>query len=298
MNPTPPIVLVFAGNDPSGGAGLAADLLTFAALGCHALPVVTAVTVQDTAGMEEFTAVEADLVSDQARFVLEDMAVAAIKVGVIGSMENLTVIAEIAADYPDVPLIIDPVFATGGGDDFATDDMISAMRELLLPHTTVLTPNSIEARRLASDDVDDQEAMTSDEAALRIRQFGPEFVLVTGTHENTPNVTNTLFNRSGRVRVDTWDRLPGSYHGSGCTLASAITAMIACGMDVPTAAREAQEYTYQTLKHAFRPGMGQLIPDRMFWARAAAAAAAAEADAEESADEEASDEGEADKAAD
>jgi len=267
MNDTPPIVLVFAGNDPSAGAGLAADLLTFASLGCHALPVVTALTVQDTAGMEDFTAVDPDIVSDQARFVLEDMQVAAIKVGVIGSIENLAVIAEIAADYPDVPLILDPVLTTGGGDEFATDELINAMRELLLPHTTVLTPNSVEARRLATDDSDEQEGMTSDEAALRLRQFGPEYVLVTGTHENTPNVANALFNRSGRVRVDTWDRLPGSFHGSGCTLASALTALIACGMDIPTAAKEAQEYTYQTLKHAFRPGMGQFIPDRMFWAR-------------------------------
>jgi len=267
MNNTPPIVLVFAGNDPSGGAGLAADLLTLAALGCHGLPVITAVTVQDTAGMEDFHAVDPDLVSDQARFVLEDMQISAIKVGVVGSVENLAVIAEIAADYPEIPLILDPVFATGGGDDFASEELIGAMRELLLPHTTVLTPNSIEARRLASDDQDEQEAMTADEAALRIRQFGPEFVLVTGTHENTPNVLNALFNRSGRVRVDTWDRLPGSYHGSGCTLASAIAALVAGGMDVPTAAKEAQEYTYQTLKHAFRPGMGQHVPDRMFWAR-------------------------------
>lgn len=267
MIATPPIVLVFAGNDPSGGAGLSADILTLSALGCHALPVVTALTVQDTAGMEEFVVTDPDLVSDQARFVLEDMAIAAIKVGVIGSIENLAVIAEIAADYPDIPLIVDPVFATGGGDEFASDDLVAAMRELLLPHTTVLTPNSLEARRLASDDTDEQEGMTPDEAALRIRQFGPEFVLVTGTHENTPNVVNTLYNRSGRVRVDNWDRLPGSYHGSGCTLASALTAFIANGMEIGAAAREAQEYTWQTLKHAYRPGMGQHLPDRMFWAR-------------------------------
>ena len=128
---------------PSGGAGLSADLLTLASLGCHPLPVVTAITVQDTAGMEEFVATDPDLVSDQARFVLEDMQIAAIKVGVIGSIENLAVIAEIAADYPEIPLILDPVFATGEGDEFAGDDLVSAMRELLLPHTTLLTPNSL-----------------------------------------------------------------------------------------------------------------------------------------------------------
>lgn len=277
-------MLVFAGNDPSGGAGLSADIMTLASLGCHALPIITALTVQDTANMEDFLPMEPEWVSDQARFVLEDMSVTAIKVGVIGSLENLTVIAEIAADYPNIPLILDPVFATGGGHEFADEEMIAAMRELLLPHTTLITPNSIEARRLATDDPDEQDSLTVDEAALRIRQMGTEFVLVTGTHENTLQVTNTLFNRAGRVRVDNWERLPGSYHGSGCTLASAITAMIANGMELPQAVREAQEYTYRALQGGFRAGMGQILPDRMYWARNTSAseeAAASDQDTDE-----------------
>lgn len=276
MTPALPIILVLAGNDPSGGAGIAADILTISSLGCHPLPVITAVTVQDTSGMEDFLAMEADWVSDQARFLLEDMQISAIKVGVLGSMENLTVLAEIAADYPDIPLILDPVFATGGGDEFADEEMIAGIRELLLPHTTVLTPNSLEARRLASDDQDEQDSMSIDEAALRIRQFGPEFTLITGTHEHTANVSNTLFGPSGRVRVDSWERLPGSYHGSGCTLASAVAAFLANGMDMSQAVREAQEYTWQTLKNAYRPGMGQHIPDRLFWARSKADETAAD----------------------
>jgi hydroxymethylpyrimidine/phosphomethylpyrimidine kinase len=269
MHDSPPIVLVLAGNDPSGGAGIAADLLTLASLGCHALPVVTALTVQDTAGMEECQPVDADLVSDQARFVLEDMQVAAIKVGVLGSIDILTVVAEIAADYPELPLILDPVLATGRGDELASEDLLGAMRELLLPHTTLITPNSQEARRLASDNPDEQDGMTVDEAALQLLKYGPEYVLVTGTHEATPNVVNALFSGSSRIRVDSWVRLPASYHGSGCTLASAITAMLAGGLDMAQAVREAQAYTYRTLQHAYRPGMGQMIPDRLFWAREA-----------------------------
>ncbi|GAB3262442.1 bifunctional hydroxymethylpyrimidine kinase/phosphomethylpyrimidine kinase [Chitinimonas naiadis] len=267
MTEAPPIILVFAGNDPSAGTGLAADILTLSSLGCHPLPVVTALTVQDTAGTEDSLVMEADWVSDQARFLLEDMQITAIKAGMLGSMENLTVLAEIAADYPDIPLILDPIFAIGSSDDYADEEMIGAMRELLLPHTTVLTLNSLEARRLASDDPDEQDGMTVDEAALRIRQFGPEYVLVSGTHEHTPNVTNALFGRSGRLRVDSWERLPGSYHGAGSTLASALAAFIANGMEIPQAAREAQEYTWHALKNAYRPGMGQLVPDRLFWAR-------------------------------
>lgn len=259
-----PIVLTFAATDPSGGAGLQADILTLASLGCHPLSVVTGITVQDSAGVEDFMPVEADWVADQARMILEDMPVAAFKVGVIGSVDNVAAIAEIAADYPDIPLVLDPVLASGGGDEFATDELIGAMRELLIPHTMIITPNSIEARRLV-DDEDEEPSL--DECARRIRALGCEYVLITGTHENTAQVINTLYNRGGKVRSDSWQRLPGSYHGSGCTLASAIAAMLATGMEMADAVREAQEYTWQTLKAGFRPGMGQFIPDRLFWAR-------------------------------
>ncbi|WP_035054789.1 bifunctional hydroxymethylpyrimidine kinase/phosphomethylpyrimidine kinase [Andreprevotia chitinilytica] len=267
MNPTPPLVLVFAGNDPSGGAGLTADTLALASLGCHPLPIVTAITVQDSAGVQDFQPVDPDWLEDQARLILEDMRVDAIKVGMVGSIENLTVIAEIASDYPEIPLILDPVLTSGRGDEFSTDELISAMRELLLPHTLIVTPNSIEARRLGSDDPDEQVDLPLDAAAQRMLDCGCEYVLITGTHENTPKVTNTLFSGNGRVRSDQWERLPGSYHGSGCTLAAAIAGAIASGVEISQAVRDAQEYTWQTLSNGFRPGMGQLIPDRMFWAR-------------------------------
>lgn len=267
MSAKPPVVLVFAGNDPSGGAGLAADILTLASLGCHALPVVTAITVQDTAGVQDFMAVEPDWLEDQARLLLEDMHVNAIKVGMIGSVENLAVIAEIASDYPDIPLILDPVLASGRGDALAEEALIQAMRELLLPHTFLVTPNSVEARHLASDDPDEQEDLPLDIAASRLIECGCEYALITGTHENTPQVVNTLYTQLGRGASETWTRLPGSYHGSGCTLASAVAGLIASGSDVMTAVKEAQEYTWQSLSNGFRPGMGQFIPDRMFWAR-------------------------------
>jgi hydroxymethylpyrimidine/phosphomethylpyrimidine kinase len=237
-------------------------------MGCHALSVVTAITVQDTAGVENLQVVDSDWVADQARLVLEDMQVAAFKVGLVGSIENIAVIAEVVSDYPDVPLIFDPVLASGRGDELATEDMISAMRELLLPQTTVLTPNSREARRLAQHDgEDDDEELALPGAAERLLSLGCEYVLITGTHENTPQVVNTLYGPEGVVRSDSWERLPGSYHGSGCTLAAAIAATLANGLDLPEAVREAQEYTWQALNAGFRPGMGQYIPDRFFWAR-------------------------------
>ncbi len=266
MPSLPPIVLTFAASDPTGGAGLQADLLTLASMGCHPLSVLTALTVQDTRGVEGMLAIDAEWVADQARRLLEDMPVAAFKIGVLGSVENVTAVAEIVSDYPDVPVILDPVLASGRGDALATDEMVDALRELLVPQASIVTPNSIEARRLAEKD-DDAEEPGVDESARRLLTLGCEFVLITGTHEAAAEVINKLYADHGVVREDRWQRLPGSYHGSGCTLASAIAAALANGLDMPEAVREAQEYTWQALAGGFRPGMGQLLPDRFFWAR-------------------------------
>ncbi|HUW51719.1 MAG TPA: hydroxymethylpyrimidine/phosphomethylpyrimidine kinase [Sulfuricella sp.] len=264
---TPPIVLTFSATDPSGGAGLQADILTLYSMGCHPLSVVTAITVQDTLGVEDVLPTEAEWVADQARCVLEDMPVAVFKVGMIGSVENIAAIAEVVADYPDIPLILDPVLASGRGDELTNDDMLTALQEMLIPQTTLLTPNSLEARRIAQFDDDGDAELDLAECARRIIDMGCEYVLITGTHENTPQVVNTLYGEHGVLRSDSWQRLPGSYHGSGCTLASAIAAAIAHGLEIPEAVKDAQEFTWQALKTGFRPGMGQHIPDRMFWAR-------------------------------
>lgn len=262
-----PIVLVFAATDPSGGAGIQADILTLSSMGCHPLSVITAVTIQDTMGVEDVLPIDAEWVADQARCVLEDVPVAVFKVGLLGSVEAIAAIAEVVSDYPDIPLVLDPVLASGRGDELASEDMISAMRELLIPQTTLITPNSLEARRLAQDDSNENDDPDLNECARRLLNLGCEFVLVTGTHENTVQVVNTLHDQQGVVRTDSWQRLPGIFHGSGCTLASAVAATIANGLGVPEAVRDAQEYTWQTLKFAYRTGMGQLIPDRLFWAR-------------------------------
>lgn len=267
MSDVPPIVLTFAATDPSCGAGMQADILTIASMGCHPLAVVTGITVQDTSGVDDIQAVDSDWVVDQARTVLEDMPVAAFKIGLLGSIENIAAIAEVISDYPDIPLVFDPVLASGRGDELANEDMLDAMRELLLPQTTILTPNSMEARRLIIDEDNEADDPTLEQSAKRILELGCEYVLITGTHENTPKVINTLYGERGIVRADTWPRLPGIYHGSGCTLASAIAALLANGLSMEDAVHEAQEYTWEALKYGFRPGMGQHIPDRLFWAR-------------------------------
>jgi len=268
MSPQLPTVLSFAATDPTGGAGSQADLLTIASLGCHPLTVVTAVTVQDTVGVEDFLPLDSTWIVDQARGVLEDVPVAAFKIGMIGSVEAVAAIAEIISDYPEIPLVLDPVLSSGRGDQLADEDLIAAMQDLLLPLTTLITPNSVEARRLAEDDVDEEDDDPDlEECAARLIDMGCEYVLITGSHEQTPKVINTLYGPEGVLQALEWDRLPGGYHGSGCTLASAAAALLAQGLSIADAVKSAEEYTYEALRTSYRIGMGQNIPDRLFWAR-------------------------------
>jgi hydroxymethylpyrimidine/phosphomethylpyrimidine kinase len=249
----PPFVLSFAASDPTGGAGVQADLLTLASLGCHPLSVLTALTAQDTQGVQAVLAVESAWVERQARCVLADLPVAAFKLGVLGSPENAAAIAAILAEHPRVPVVLDPVLASGRGDSLASRETIAALKALLLPRATVATPNSLEAHALGG-----VAAMLAD---------GCAHVLVTGTHDETPEVVNALHGREGALREDRWPRLPGSFHGSGCTLASAIAAFLAKGIDTPDAVRAAQEFTWNALAAGFRPGKGQALPQRFHAAR-------------------------------
>jgi len=260
----PPKVMTFSATDPSGGAGLQADVLTLASIGCHPLSVTTGITVQDTIGVDSLMALGSELVNGQARSILEDMDVAIFKCGVLGSVENITAVAEIVADYPDIPLIIDPVLASGRGDDLASTEMLLAMTELLFPQSLLITPNSFEARQLVIKDDEEFSDINIEECANRFRLLGCKNILITGTHEKTDSVINTLYDHVGQSTPFYWDRLPGNYHGSGCTLTSAIAGYYAQGLALEVAVEEAQQFTWQTLRSAFKPGMGQSIPDRFF----------------------------------
>jgi hydroxymethylpyrimidine/phosphomethylpyrimidine kinase len=258
------MVLTFAASDPTGGAGVQADLLTIAALDCHPLSVITGLTVQDTVGVTRMRAVEAEWLRAQAQALLADIEVAAFKAGVLGSAANARAVSEIVAarrrsgaGASAIPFVVDPVLASGRGDSLAAQDAIEALRELVLPHTTVLTPNSIEARRLAGE----EDLAT---CARRLIDHGCEYVLITGTHEAGDEVVNTLYDDGGVVREDRWPRLPHTYHGSGCTLASAIAARLAHGAEPAQAVRAAQQFTWQALAAGFRAGQGQWLPQRSF----------------------------------
>ncbi len=264
--PTIPIVLTFAGNDPTGGAGLQADIEAIASMGCQAAPVVCALTVQDTINVKHFEPVDPMLVIEQARAVLEDMPVATFKIGMLGSVENVEAVHSILMDYPDAPVVLDPILRAGGGTALADEALRDAMVELLFPLTTVLTPNSQEARALAP------EADTLDACAQELLATGCDLVLITGTHELTETVNNTLYGNMRHLETFTWERLPHSYHGSGCTLSAAIAGLLAQGLEPFTAIHEAQEFTWEALKAGYRVGMGQHMPNRLFWARSEEAA--------------------------
>lgn len=258
---SPPVVLVFAGHDPSGGAGIQADIEALASQGCHAATVITALTVQDTRDVQDFRPLDAVEVIAQARAVLEDMPVAAFKLGMLGSVENIEAIHTILNDYPEIPVVFDPVLASGGGTGLGGPELIEAMQVLLLPMTTMLTPNSPEARALA------RGADTLDACALSLLDAGTDYVLVTGTHEDSRHVDNRLYHEDRLLETFTWERLPGSYHGSGCTLASSLAGLLARGLDPFAAAHEAQDYTWNALRQGYRPGLGQHLPNRLFWTR-------------------------------
>ena len=284
---TPPCVLCLSAGDATAGGGLAADILTLASMGCHPLPVQTAALVRDTRGIDDVWPVEPELLSMQARAVLEDVPVAAFKLGFCGSVENVALIAEILSDYPEVPLVVEPALYAAVLLGEEGDEVVAALADLILPQTTLLVADRHELCRLAGvvdirpdeaggeDEADDDDAEGDeaaddpgiDEALTRLLGGGTEFILLTGGGEHGPQVVNTLFGHEGVVRTDAWPRLPGRHLGAGTTLAAAVVAAIAHGMALPEAVREAQEFTQQALRHAYRAGMGRALPDRFFWAR-------------------------------
>jgi len=253
-----PTVLSFSGHDPSGGAGVQADIETLASHRCHAASVITALTEQDSKNIKKLLPQRPEDIISQAQTLLADMPVQAFKIGLIGHPETARAIAIIVRQYAKIPLVLDPILAAGGGAALANKQLIDAIVELLLPCTTVLTPNSEEARRLTGK-------THLQDCGLTLLAQGCRYVLITGTHEHTDTVNHLLFHDNRLWETYHWQRLAGSYHGSGCTLAAAIAGLLAHGLDPLQAILEAQEYTWNALNHAYLPGVGQYNPNRLFW---------------------------------
>jgi len=255
---TRPTVLCFSGHDPSGGAGIQADIETLISHHCHAASVITVLTEQNSRNVSKLIPQNPDQFLAQTHTLLADLTVHAFKIGLIGDHKIAAAIQSVLKQFPTIPVILDPVLAAGGGTTLASDQLIDSIIELLLPCTTVLTPNSVEARTLAKES-------NLSACGQRLLDHGCDYVLITGTHEDTPTVSNQLFHDQSCLETYTWDRLPNSYHGSGCTLASSIAGLLAHGLNPVQAVAEAQEYTWNALNNAYQPGLGQHNPDRLFW---------------------------------
>lgn len=255
-----PNVLCFSGLDPSGGAGIQADIEALFSCGCHCLPIVTTLTVQDTRNVISSHPVEPTLLIAQARAILEDIPVQAFKIGLLSHNRTVEVIHTLLTDYPDIPVVLDPVIRAGGGYVFPGDNMLDAFNSLLLPLTTVITPNTDELRYLSPN------ADCPDACAHELLDRGCEYVLVTGTHDNTSHVVNRLYSSHGLMRTFEWPRLANEYHGSGCTMAACLAGYLAHGLEMSEASQQAQQFTWDSLNNGVRKGMGQLLPNRSHWA--------------------------------
>ena len=253
-----PAILCFSGHDPSGGAGIQADTETLASHQCHTCSVITSLTDQDTRNVKNLIPQEKQNFIDQATTLFADFNISAIKIGLIGSAGIAEAIQIILEENSKIPVILDPVLVAGGGKLLSNEDLTAIIGDLLLPYTIVLTPNSQEARKLTGHS-------HLDECGISLLQRGCKYVLITGTHEDSPSVCNRLYHQNELIETFSWDRLPGSFHGSGCTLASSIAASIAHGLDPYHAILEAQEYTWNALNEAYAPGQGQLVPNRFYW---------------------------------
>jgi hydroxymethylpyrimidine/phosphomethylpyrimidine kinase len=255
-----PVVLCFSGLDPTGGAGIQADIESISSHNAHATSIVTALTIQNTHNVINYESVSPDIIRQQAHAVLDDMRVSAIKIGMLGNIRVTEAVHDIIRDYPDIPVIFDPILAAGGGTKLSKDTLIDAINLLIVPYCHVITPNVPEAQWLTN-------RTNTENAACELLLRGSKYVLVTGTHAQTKEVEHNLYSDSKLLTTFVFSRLDNEYHGSGCTLAASIAALIAHQNDTVRAINIALDYCHKTLQHAQTLGKGQLIPDRRYWTK-------------------------------
>jgi hydroxymethylpyrimidine/phosphomethylpyrimidine kinase len=251
----PKAVLCISGLDPTGGAGLQADIEALVAVAVHALPVMTANTVQTTSNVESLFPTDPAIIARQLEVLAKDCAIDAVKIGLLGSIECLQVVSRWLRHHR-LPVVCDPVLRAGGGASLADDALIDAMLEALCPSVTLLTPNAAEARRLIP------QASSLNACGQALLEAGCANVLITGGDEPGHTVVDTWFARDLDPVTFIWPRIQGSFHGAGCTLASAVAGRLALGQDMKTALVEAQAWTHEALAHASPIGRGRSIPRR------------------------------------
>ena len=258
-------VLVFNASDPSGASGISADVLAIASVGAHALPVLTGAYAKDTAQTFDFFPLPEEAVGDQARAILEDVPPQVIKVGFAGSAENISIIAELTADYDGVPVVAYMPNLSWWEDD-QIDQYLDAFRELLLPQTSVLVGHHSTLRRWLLPDWSSEKNPGPRDIANAASELGVPYTLVTGLTASDQHIDNVLATPETVVGHEKFERIEAVFSGAGETLSAALAALIATGLDLSVAASEALHYLDRCLDEGFRPGMGHVIPDRLFWA--------------------------------
>ena len=264
-NQAPACVMSFNASEPSGAAGIAGDVATIAAMGAHALPVVTAIVLRDTAETFEHQTLESELIVEQARSVLEDIPVAAWKVGFLGSAEGISAVAEVLSDYPDVPLVA-YLPTISWLDDEQQQSYLDAFRELVLPQTLILVGNHKTLTDFLLPEWDADRPASPRELAVAAGQHGTQHVLVTGISLPNQFVDNVLATPAGPITGERFERFEVNFVGAGETLSASLAALLSVGAEVHAAVGEALSFLDQALDAGFRPGMGNVIPDRFFWA--------------------------------
>lgn len=247
---------MLSGLDPSGGAGIQADIQAITSLGAHPLPLVSCLTVQDTRNVYGAEAVDADLIRRQLESLANDVPIHAIKTGALGNAQVLDTLVDFVRTMPDIPLIVDPVVKAAGGGNLADEELIRAMKERLFPLAEMITPNGEELALLGNSD-------DPDTAARNLQEAGCTSVLATGGHGIGFHIINTLYNHAPEPMRWEIERVNDhEFHGTGCTLAAAIAAGRGCGLSARAAISQAQNYVRHTVLHALTVGKGQRVPDR------------------------------------
>lgn len=252
-----PVMLSIAGHDPTGGAGIQADLETAAALGVHDTSLISCLTIQDSHNIQALEPVATSLLQRQLECLLADIKPQAVKLGLLGSSDTMRLIAGYARAGHLPNLVLDPVLAAGGGKSLSDGDYIQTLTTELLHQCLLITPNLPEALALSGKE-------DPAEAAAWLCDQGCAWVFISGGHspDEDGQLINSLYNAQGLQQSWRWPRLPGDYHGSGCTFASAIAALLAKGLTLELALQEAQAFVWRSLSEARRIGSGQLFPNR------------------------------------
>jgi hydroxymethylpyrimidine/phosphomethylpyrimidine kinase len=261
----PACVMSFNVSDPSGAGGTSGDVATISAMGAHALPVVTSIVMRDTAEIFDHHAIDADVIVEQARSVLEDVTIAAWKVGFLGSTEGVSAVAEILSDYPDVPLVAYlPNLAWVEEDE--QQAYLEAFRDLVLPQTEILVGSHQTLTDFLLPDWEGERPPSSRELAVAANKHGTRYVLVTSIALPDQFLDNVLASPQGAITGEKFERFETTFVGAGETLSAALAALLATGVELHAAVGEALAFLDQALDAGFRPGMGNVIPDRFFWA--------------------------------